>query len=86
VKQYQFCTRNKENVAAELVSWTTQQASQCPTSYTALDMVVSKTNPMATTSDLVWRLDPYRTAYDAIHLLTTDADTRLGSCECHALF
>lgn len=79
MNQYAFCVRSSSDVVAELVSWNALQASQCPNSYSSLEMVVSKFNPLATSSDLVWRLGHGDTQSNAVYLLNNDADTRLGS-------
>jgi len=80
VNQYAFCVRSTSDVVAELISWNALQASQCPDSYSSLEMVVSKYNPLATSSDLVWRLVHDDTRSNAVYLLENDVDTRLGSC------
>ena len=86
VNQYAFCVRSDADVSAELVSWSTQLASQCPSSYSSLEMVVSRTNPLATTTDLVWRLGHGDTKTNAIYLFHNDPDTRLGSCKSLLLY
>ena len=86
VNQYAFCVRSEADVSAELVSWSTQLASQCPSSYSSLEMVVSRTNALATTTDLVWRLGHGDTKTNAIYLFHNDPDTRLGSCKSLLLY
>ena len=86
VNQYAFCVRSEDDVSAELVSWSTELAAQCPSSYSSLEMVISRTNSLATTSDLVWRLGHGETTTNAIYLFHNDADTKLGSCKLLRLY
>lgn len=79
VNSYRFCVRNDEDVSAQVLSWT--DSCECPTSYTNLQMVVSRTNPEASMSDIVWRLEEDTSKDNEIVLYRTDGDTRPGACE-----
>jgi hypothetical protein len=76
MRQYGFCVDTERDVTAELLSWT--NACDCPTTYANLDMVISKTDRNANAKDLVWRVDKENSS---ISLLTSDVDTRPGSCK-----
>ena len=79
INQYKFCVRsNTSDVAAQLLSWTS--SSTCPSSYASLQMVVSRTNSDANYNDYVWRVTGGSGFLDTIYLLTSDANTRAGSC------
>lgn len=78
IQQYKFCARSDlSDVAIQLFSWTS--SIQCPKSYTSLQMVVSKYNQYATSSDYVWRVNAIN-PQQKLTLFQSDTDTRPGSC------
>ena len=75
--KYKFCVINGSDTRADLFSYT--DSSQCPDTYTKLDMTVSRTNENATIEDLVWRTRSSDMQKTWIDLLSSDPDTRSGT-------
>lgn len=75
---YGICVSDDVNVTAQLVSWDT--GCDCPNNYVHLQMVLSRTNPAAVSSDLAWTVD-HDDAVTSIDILSSDPASRPGTCK-----
>lgn len=75
--RYQFCYTSDVDITAQLLTWTNPLI--CPSKYTDLDLIISRTNRYATSSDIVWRVPASNTGPKEILLFANNTDVRAGT-------